>query len=52
MHIEIMYVTDKLYEKKLINPLCTEVPTYIYFDLFENVHNTFFQHLELVFNLL
>ena len=27
-------------------------PTSIYFDLFENVHNIFFQDLELLFNLL
>ena len=44
MHIEIMYVTYKVYEKISINFLCTKFHVhYVY--LFENVHNTFFQHL-------
>ena len=51
MHIESMYLTYKVYEKyKLI--LCVQNTNIFYFDLFENVQNTFFQHLELVFNLL
>ena len=35
--------------KKNINFPVSKIPTFIYFDLFENVHHSFFQQLELVF---